>query len=175
MKYFFPLLSVALLAVLVSCDKEDELAQFSLSYGSDVVVPTSSGFGFQINLITSVIQSNSDSIFEVNQTRAELIEKIRLRQLELTLDAPADADFSFLESVEAFISAPGLQETYLGAQTSIGSNPGKLLRLNTSTEDVQQYLKAETFTIRLLTTATRVLREDHVIKVNATFLATANN
>lgn len=173
MQHTFSLLSLVLFTLFVSCDKDDELTQFSMDYNSTVVFQASSGFGFPVNLITPRIESNSTATFQANNTRAELVEKIRLQELKLTLEAPSDADFSFLESVEVYLSAPGLPEIFLASEESIGGNVGRTLTLTTTREDLQEYIKAESFSIRVFTVATEILRDDHEIKVEAEFFVDA--
>ena len=93
-----------------SCKTIDKLTQFNMSFNQTVVIPSSTGISLPIDLITPDIETNAESTFEINDTRKDLIEEIRLTSLTLTLNAPGNADFSFLESIRVFMNAPDLPE-----------------------------------------------------------------
>ena len=57
------------------------------------------------DVLTPDIETNSDSEFEVNDTRKDLIEEIKLTELKFKIISPDDTDFSFFESLEVYISA----------------------------------------------------------------------
>lgn len=99
-----------LFIVIVACDKVDELTKSNMEYKSSVTIPSSTIIDLPLEVFTPDMETNSDSEFEVNDTRKDLIEEIKLTELLLKITSPDDTDFSFLESLDVYISAEGLDE-----------------------------------------------------------------
>jgi len=161
------------LFILVGCDVVDELTKFDMDYDTEVVIESSVGINLPFNVFTPEIESNSESEFAINDTRKDLIEEIRLKELSLQITAPQDADFSFLESVEIYIAAEGLEEVLIASKTDVPSDIGDLLDLDTTTTDIQEYIKMDRFQLRLNTVTDEALAVDHYIDVHAVFFVDA--
>lgn len=163
-----------LLALFISCDKIDELTQFHVDYTTAVTVPATSVISLPFDMFTPDIESNSESTFSVNDTRTDLVEKVTLEELKLTLVSPETADFSFLESIEIYISADGLEETKIAWKNNIAEEATTtILELETSDEDVKAYIKKEDFQLRVNTVTDELIDEDHEIDVYADFFVDA--
>ena len=104
------ILIISLAFILFGCKKFDKLTQFYVTFDETAVVPATAGVNFPFNILTPDVETNSESTFEVNDTRKDLIEEIILTTLDLTISSPSDADFSFLESISVYIKADGLDE-----------------------------------------------------------------
>ena len=170
MRYLFLILSF--LFTISSCDKIDELTKFDIEYNSKVVVPGATGINLPFNVITPDMETNSDSKFEVNDTRKDLIEEIKLIALQMVITSPTAADFSFLNSVEVFISADGLDEIKI-AEKDVPENAGATLDVDVLDIDLKEYIKKDEFNLRLNTVTDEVINEDHEIDVNTTFFVDA--
>ena len=96
-------LSTTLLTVssflLNSCKKVDQFTQFNMDFNNEIIIPSTIGINLPINILTPEMETNSESTFELNDTRKDLIEEIRLTSLTISLQSPNGADFSFLESI----------------------------------------------------------------------------
>lgn len=162
------------LALFMSCDKIDELTQFHVDYTTTVTVPATSVISLPFDMFTPDIESNSEATFSVNDTRTDLVEKVTLEELKLTLVSPETADFSFLESIEIYISADGLEETKIAWKNNIAEEATTtILELETSDEDVKEYIKKEDFQLRVNTVTDELIDEDHEIDVFADFFVDA--
>ncbi len=91
----------------------------------------------------------------------------------LEIETPAGEDFSFLESISLFISAEGLNETKIAWKDPVPDPVGGKIDLDVSGEDLQEYIKKESFSLRISTTTDELLSEDHVIKVTCNFFVDA--
>ena len=166
------ILILTILFTVSSCDKIDELTKFDLEYNSKVIVPGATGINLPFNMITPDMETNSKSQFEVNDTRKDLIEEIKLTELKMVITSPTNADFSFLNSVEVYISAEGLDEIKI-AEKEVDENVGSTLDVNVLDIDLKEYIKKDEFNLRLNTVTDEVINEDHEIDVNSTFFVDA--
>lgn len=166
------LLILTILFTISSCDKVDELTKFDLEYKSKVVVPGATGINLPFNMLTPDMETNSESQFEVNDTRKDLIEEIKLTKLQMVITSPTDADFSFLNSVEVYISAEGLDEIKI-AEKEVDKTAGSILDVDVLDIDLKEYIKKDKFNLRLNTVTDEVINEDHEIDVNSTFFVDA--
>ena len=101
-----------------------------MDFNNEIVIPSSTGISLPINLLTPELETNSESTFEVNDTRKDLIEEIRLTSLILTLNAPDNADFSFLESISVYMNAQDLPEVEIAWEDDVPDNAGNQISLN---------------------------------------------
>ncbi len=164
------------LCMLVSffgCDQIDSLTQFNLEYNEEVVVPSATGVDLPLDIFTPDIESNSESKFAVNDTKKEFIEHISLKSMRLTLTSPAEGDFSFLESINIYINADGLEEQKIASLDEIPQNPGDVLNLEVADVDLQEYIKKDRFSLRLNTVTDEIITSDHHIDVKSVFFVDA--
>ncbi|AYN69405.1 hypothetical protein D1013_19450 [Euzebyella marina] len=159
--------------LLVSCDKIDELTKFDIDYKSNVTIPSTMGVDLPFDIFTPDVETNSESEFEVNDTRKDLIEEIRLKQLVLKITSPEDADFSFLESIEIYISAEDLDEIKIAEEAQVDPNTGNTLDVDVIDIDLKEYIKKDKFSLRLYTVTDEAISRDHEIEVNSTFFVDA--
>lgn len=168
----FTILSLLLL-VCNSCKKIDQFTQFSMDFNNEIVIPSSTGISLPINLLTPELETNSESTFEVNDTRKDLIEEIRLTSLILTLNAPDNADFSFLESISVYMNAQDLPEVEIAWEDDVPDNAGNQISLNVSNEDFKEYIKKDEFSLRVNTITDEILTSDHQIDISSNFFIDA--
>ena len=168
----FTILSLLLL-VCNSCKKIDQFTKFSMDFNNEIVIPSSTGISLPINLLTPELETNSESTFEVNDTRKDLIEEIRLTSLILTLNAPDNADFSFLESISVYMNAQDLPEVEIAWEDDVPDNAGNQISLNVSNEDFKEYIKKDEFSLRVNTITDEILTSDHQIDIATSYFIDA--
>ncbi len=171
MRNYFLILAV--FAILTGCDKIDELTKFDIEYDQTVVIPSTTGINLPFDIYTPETETNSESEFEVNDTRKDLIEEIQLKKLELTITSPDAADFSFLESIEVYISAEDVEEIKIAWMDDVPETTSNKLQLDTSDMDLKEYIKKDKFNLRLNTVTDEVINQDHELDVNSTFFVDA--
>lgn len=156
-----------------SCKDAEKLTQFEMTYAETLVVPSSSGINLPFNLFAPDVETNAESTFAVNDTRKDLIEKILLTKLSLRLTSPSNSDFSFLKSIEVYLAADGLSEIKIAWKDDVPSNGDNYLVLETSMSDLKEYIKKESFTLRVNTVTDEILTSDHHIDIESTFFVDA--
>ncbi len=159
--------------MFINCDKLDELTKFDIEYSQRATIPSSTGMNLPIDVFTPEMETNSESKFAVNDTRKDLIEEITLTVLEMVIISPDNADFSFLNSIEVYISADGLEEILIASLNEVPENAGNSIMLNTSDLDLKEYIKKDEFSLRLNTVTDELISTDHELEVKSTFFVDA--
>jgi hypothetical protein len=159
-------LSVLLLS---GCKEIDKLTHFNIDYTSFVTIPATVGINLPFDVLTPEIQTNSESKFEVNNTHKDLVEKIRLTELKLTIKSPDSSDFSFLKSIKLYILADGLPELEVARKENIPDNQGNVLFLETASDDLKEYIKKDSFALKAVTITDELISPDHEIEIYSKF------
>ncbi len=162
-----------LLVVVTNCKKVDKFTQFNLDYTETFVIPSSTGTNLPLNFFSPDIETNSTTEFEVNDTRKDLIEEIKLTRLDLTLKNPSSGNFDFLKSAEIYIAADGLSEAKVAYIDNIPNNSAKSISLTTTNADLQQYIKKDKFELKLKVVTDQILTSDHEIETYSVFYVDA--
>lgn len=168
------LLSVIMLFLAFSfagCKKK--LTQFYVDYHSEIIIPSTFGQLVPFSVYTPEITTNSEAEFESNSTRKDHIESIYLEDLILTINSPQGETFSFLNSVDVFISSPNLSEKKVAFKNSIPSNVGGQLICDLVSLDLQAFVKEDRFTIRVETVTDETIAQDVSIDVYSNFFVDA--
>lgn len=169
MKFLNPILFCALISIGSSCKKVDKLTQFYIQYESEVTIPNTSGVNVAFSLITPDVETNSESEFAVHDTRKDKIQQIKLSSMIITIKSPPGQEFDFLKEAEVFISASGLPETMLASKYNIENTIGAVLTMDVSGADFKEYIKKESFTLRLRTITDEALFQDVELNLISTF------
>jgi hypothetical protein len=143
-----------------------------MDYDSSVTVESTFGVNVPFNIYTPNITTSSESTFESNDTRKDLIESITLKTMTMTISDPSGDDFSFLKSIEIYISADGLSDTKIASKDNI-SNTTTVLNLETSTADIKEYIKKDSFKLKVTTTTDEVLTHNYTIDIHSVFFVDA--
>ena len=168
------LIFLFVLAIAFSgCKKIDELTQFDMDYDSSVDIPATTGINLPFNIFTPDITTNSESTFESNDTRKDLVEKIVLKTLELTVSKPSGEDFSFLKSIKITIKADGLADKEIAWDNAVPSNAGNKISLETTSDNLDEYIKKDSFKLDVETVTDEVLTKDYTIDIHSVFFVDA--
>ena len=159
MKIFKPLIVFTIAALSLQCDALDDLTKFDLDYESSVTIPSNSLVNLPFTIETPAMQTNS--------------EDISLKSMRLTITTPADKTFSFLESIEIFISAEGVDEISLAALNPVSANATGVINLDTTDADLKEYIKKDSFNLRIQSVTDEVIDEDVQIDILSVFAVDA--
>lgn len=159
--------------VFIGCKKLEKLTQFEMNYSETVTVPATTLLNLPFNLDDREIESNSTSTFESNNTNKDLIETIYLQDLVIEHKSPSNGDLSFLQSVEVYIEAEGLPEIRVAYKENITNSVGNSLALETSKEDLKEYVKKDNINLRVHTVTDESLSQEQVLEIKTTFFVDA--
>ena len=166
------ILTVLLIGIIftVSCKK---LLTFEISDSTTTTIKNQLPFDTPLNIPTPDVTTNSESEFEQNDTKVELVKEIILKRLALTITSPDGKTFSFLKSIEIYISADGEDETKIAWNNDVQSN-AESIELETTTAALDKYVKKDKYKLRTTVVTRETLFEDVDIKIDFTFQVTAD-
>jgi hypothetical protein len=169
----FALLS-ALFAGMVlfsSCDKIDKLTQFNLKYDTEVTIKSATivNINTPFNFYTPAVKTNSESELEVNDSRKDLVEDIKVKELKMTIKAPEGQTFDFLKSIKIFIKAEGLEEKMIAWKTDMTDDGSTTITLETADDNLKDYILEDSFQLRTETVTDQLITQDTQIGINAVF------
>lgn len=156
-----------ILMTLTSCKKK--LTQFYINYESFVTIPSTAGQLIPFSLYTPDITTNSEAKFEANDTRKDRIEQLKLENLTLVITSPQGETFSFLNSIELYLSSPKHSEIKVAFKESIPNSVAGYLECDIVDQDIQDYIKDDSFTIRVKTVTDETLPNDVEVKINSRY------
>ncbi len=157
--------------MFASCDK---LLTFDVSDSTTTTVDANIlPFQLPYELPTPDVTTNSESEFAQNDTKVELVKEIILKRLALTITSPSDKTFSFLKSIEIYISADGEDETKLAWNNDVQSS-AKSIELETTSAALDKYVKKSSYKLRTEVVTKETLTQSVDIKIDFTFQVTAD-
>jgi len=154
---------------IVSCKKLDKLTQFDITYHNHVTIPAAIPVNTPYDILTPEIETNTEEEFENNNTHKDLIEEIKLKALTLTILDPTDEDFDFLNAIEIYIETDDLPEKKIAWKDNIPESGLQQLELETSGDDLKEYLLEDSFKLKIKTTTDHATTRDITIDVKTVF------
>ena len=168
-------LMTCLFAVFLSaCEKLKDITTFNLNAHTQFTIPgQQTGLGDILSLPRMEVQTSSEQTFRNNNTRADLVEEVHLNNLSLSITAPEQANFDFLNDIKIYITAEGEEEVLLASRANIAESGSRQLELETTGADLSPYIKKESYTLRTEATTDKVVDYDVDVQVDMTFRVTA--
>ena len=120
---------------------------FSINNQANFRVESSSPINLPFEMGTPDVTTNSSQQFDNNNTAANLIKEIKLEELKLSITNPATKTFSFLKSVDIYISTNSSNEILLASLSNISST-AQSISLTTTAQDLSSYVKASSYKLR---------------------------
>ncbi|HLP21292.1 MAG TPA: hypothetical protein VK174_13360 [Chitinophagales bacterium] len=168
-----PFIFFLILTSVTGCKKLDKLTQFNMDYESEIIYSAGLPVNLPVNISTPDMVTNSEEEFALNDTRKNLIESIKLTQLRLNITAPAGKTFSFLKEVRVYVSAPGLPEIEVANKLNIDNASSSELQLTVFDIELQDYIKADKFSLRVASTTDEILTSQVTVHIYSNFFVDA--
>lgn len=165
--------SLIIFQLFSGCKTIDQFTQFEMDYEEAFIIPSTIGINLPFNLITPEIETNAEETFAINDTRKDLIEKVYLQTIALSITQPENADFSFLNSIEIYLQAEGLSDVKVAWDNDIEGNGMNSIQLNTSDENIDAFIKRDSFQLKVTSVTDELILSDHEINVLMTFFVDA--
>jgi hypothetical protein len=166
---------IALGPLLISCHKDvlDEFTHFTFETEYLVKVPASPIASIPVDIVTPPISTNSEALFNANNTRADMVEKINLTALDLTVKTPEGGNLTFLKSVAIYAKAERLPEVKVAYKDSVPDDIGSKLDLNVTGVELKQYFAKDKYTLRISVTTDQIISQDYDVSAHGVFLVDA--
>jgi hypothetical protein len=154
--------SIAFL-LFASCGK---LGTFNVEHSVDVIIPSQFGVNLPFNVNSPEIETNAEATFESEGTSTKRISSIQLSELRLSIVNPANADFDFLNEIEVFIKAPGLDEKRVAYKQNIPESGLKSFFCDIDDLNLKDYISKENFSLRVRTITDQVIFQDIQVRID---------
>ncbi len=168
-KFFLFVMGGTMFFLTGSCKKFDEFTQFNLTYHSQATIPATVSLNFPVDIPLPPVTTNSEEEFENNNTHKDLVESIKLKDLELKVLDPVDGDFGFLSDIEIYISADDLPEKLLAWKHHIPDSVDGTLQLEVTDDELKDYLTQDRFNLRVKVTVDQLLTQDYEVDIKTVF------
>ncbi|MFT5859702.1 MAG: hypothetical protein ACI865_001806 [Flavobacteriaceae bacterium] len=169
MRYLVSLFALSFL--LAGCKKK--LTEFYIDYTSELVIQSSIGQALPFSVYTPQVVTNSEFKFESNNTNKKKIDRIILSDMVLTITSPSGETFSFLNSIELFISSPDHTEKKVAFKENISSSIGAVITCDLLDLELQEFIMDDSFTIRMKVVTDETLPNDVYIDAYTRFFVKA--
>lgn len=171
MRFLLIFVSFFILISFSSCKKK--LTQFTLDYTSTATIPSTFGTLVPFSIGTPEIETNSTYEFESNDTKKDFVKHINLETLTVKITNPSGETFSFVNEIEIYIDSPNQPEILIANKTDIPSSVGNFLSLNVIETDLKEYIKDDTFSLRLKVTSDETIPQDVTVEIFTDFFVEA--
>jgi len=155
--------------LLLNCSAIDELTKFDLDYQTSYSIAPSTLINTPFDIQTPDMTTESESTFENNDTRKDLIESIKLKTIKLTIDTPQDGDFNFLKEIHVYINAEDLEEVEIANAFDLEDTNSKTITLEVTDQELKEFIKKDTFSLRVKTVTDETISETHDITIDTKF------
>lgn len=167
------LVCLAIVTLLSKCKEVDEFTQFEMEFTEEISFPAGTELNIPFEITSPDINTEYQDVYESYNTKADRIEEIQLKELELTISSPQLGSFDFLESIQIAISSAGMDEMDIASIYEIPNSGESVIELETSKVNLKDYLSIDQFGFKLNSVADQGLAEDYTISVRSIFFVDA--
>lgn len=169
-----PLILIALASFMFyQCEILDQFTQFDIPYETQITIPGTPSTDLPLDIPTPNIETNIGDIFANQNTNADLIEEVSLKEMTLNITMPDSQTFEFLKSIEIFISSDSLPEQRIAFLDSIPADVGQELTLEATGVNLKEYLLGANYTLRISAPLNSLVAEDTDVKISLIFFVDA--
>jgi hypothetical protein len=159
--------------VVFGCKQLHKFTQFYMDYNASYTYSAGLPINLPVTLNTPDVTTNAEQQFAINDTRKDLIESILVKQLTLSITSPSGQTFAFLKSVEVYIAASGLPEVRVAHKENIPDNIGAQFDLDLDDVELEEYIKADTFKLRVVSTTDQITTSNIEVNIYSKFFVDA--
>jgi hypothetical protein len=161
---------LAFFGSFISCKKIGKLKEFDLRYTHEVTIPSSSSLiSLPIDIRTPETTTDTKEDYKNEGTTSKLIERVTLTDLTLTVKAPSNGNFDFLNSIDIYLASPNHEEVLVASKYNIPEDGLTSLSLDARDLDLKGFLQDDTFSLRFKITTDRAVAYDLTIQSEETF------
>ncbi|OFY50237.1 MAG: hypothetical protein A2W85_15860 [Bacteroidetes bacterium GWF2_41_31] len=132
---------ILLLFMTIACKKIDKLTHFYLNYQTRVNIDQTDVTGIAFDVRSSIIPTNSDSIFTAQHTDADHVKQINLKQVSLFIVNTDSIPTGTIQSIEIYLLGEGSSDKLIAWNNHITDEMYAPFMLSTTTDDLIDYLK----------------------------------
>ncbi len=163
------ILVFVLSVISLSCNKVDKITHFDMEYETQITIPSTIGVNLPLNLYSPNITTNSETVFDLHDTKARKVEKINLTSLNMNVANPVGKNFNFLKTLRLFITADDLPEIEVAWIVDHTDDDATSLNLSVIPDDLKDYIIKESFSLRAESVTDQIITHDYTINVLLTY------
>ena len=163
------LLSITTFVLLLNCSIVDELTKFDIDYQTNYSIAPTTLINSPFSIFTPDVTTESESTFENNNTRTDLIESIKLKNIKLTIESPEDGTFNFLKEIHVYIEANDIDEVEIANRFNLEDINSNTIQLDIIDEELKAFIKKESYKLRVKTVTDETISETHTIIIDTKF------
>lgn len=172
MKRIITVLSLAAFG-LGACEKVDKLTQFTVTDRTELKIEAGAATLLPYDLYTPPVYSEASRELTFNNTKAEMLESVKLQEFRMVITQPFGRSWDFLKDIEVFIDADQLPETKIAFETEITDQINATLLLKTADVQLTDYLKKGTYIIKTRLTTDKLITDDLDVSITTKFAVDA--
>jgi hypothetical protein len=161
-----------LIVCVLSCKKIDDILTFTIFNETSFTIPATSAFNLPINILMPDNTTNSSEEFANNNTDANHVKNIYLKNLQLTITNPANQNFNFVKSIHLYISTDSSNEIELAYLDNVPQNVNTITLIPTSAA-LDVYVKASSYNLRSQVVTNQGTTQDVTVEADSKFQVTA--
>lgn len=156
----------------MGCEKIDKLLTFNIEDSQNIKV--SGGFPLGVVPVTPLsVPTKSEEQFSNEGTRADLVKKVTLTQLTLTITDPSSQNFDFLKLVRIYISTDSNDKILLASLDQVPQGV-KTISLKPTSAVLDKYIKAKSYTLTTEAEIAKPISQDITLRCDTRFKVTAD-
>ena len=162
------LLLLIIPVISAACQEEPLVVRFKLHHDVEFTIEEGNLINAPFNILTPEVSNDQSAEFASNNTQKEKVQEVYLNYLNLYIQDPPTEDFSFLNEVFIYISEDALGEKLIASKTNIDQSTQELI-LDVEDVNLADYIKADSYSLRVQTKTDEILGEDVTIKADMEF------
>ncbi len=167
-------LAIGFLLFSQSCDKVDELLTFTIKNQTEFEIENQFPMETPFIVPTPDVNTQSSETFENNNTAARLVNEITLEEFSLSIVSPEDFTFSFLKSIEIYISAENEEQVMIASKDNIPED-ADIIDLETQSQNLRPYLIQDTYDLDVKVITREASARDITLRADMEFKVKADS
>ncbi|NQU31607.1 MAG: hypothetical protein HQ521_00085 [Bacteroidetes bacterium] len=164
----------AIIITLSSCKKIDKLTNFYMDNTNTIAISSSDFASLNADIWSYEVENSITELCSNNNTNEESIKSISLDRFTVYISSPDPKTFDFIQSLEIFVNASGLEEKKIAWVQNNSKTGVKKLVLDISDDDIQDYIIDNNLILHSLITGSDSIFSNVIIQYDYSYVITAN-
>ncbi|MDF7814299.1 hypothetical protein [Hymenobacter sp. YC55] len=173
MKKILLLFPLAFLLLTMGCEKIDDLLTFNIEDSQNIKVSGGFPLGKVVPLTPLTVPTKSEEKFSTEGTNANLVKKVTLTQLTLTVTDPSSENLDFLKLIRIYISTDSNDKVLLASLDNVPLGV-KSINLEPTKAVLDKYIKAKSYTLTTEAEIRKPISSDITLRSDTRFRVTAD-
>ena len=161
-----------LFSMLFSCEKIDQLTQFTFQNTYEFIVPADTPVNTDIQLSQIPVELDNSAL-EAHDTSKDLLEEVSLDKVSLEITNPTTANFDFLKDLALYIEADNLPKVRVAWKTNLQNGQGNTIELDILKDNLVPYFKGDNIKISISIKTDEPIVDDITVQTKVVYFVDA--